>query len=74
MFLSGVLVNILNLKLTVLFALLPQLVGTDVSRPWMTMVEISAVFMAVKLVVFAGYGVFATSLRDPAVSRPAVMT
>jgi len=73
--LSGVLINILNPKLTIFFfAFLPQFVGTGESRAWLTMVELSAVFMATTLVVFAAYGVFAASVRDHVVSRPGVMT
>ena len=35
--------------------------------------ELSGVFMAVTFAVFAVYGLFAASLRDRVISRPAVM-
>ena len=37
------------------------------------MLELSAVFMLVSLVVFTAYGVFATAVRDRVISRPRVM-
>ena len=37
------------------------------------MLELSAVFMLVNLVVFVGYGVFAAGVRNHVVSRPQVM-
>ncbi|CAN5507698.1 hypothetical protein BH23CHL4_BH23CHL4_07440 [soil metagenome] len=37
------------------------------------MVELSAVFMLLTLVVFSVYGVFAASVRSLVVSRPGVM-
>ncbi len=38
------------------------------------MLGLSAVFMAVTLVVFVGYGLFAAAERAHMVSRPSVMT
>jgi threonine/homoserine/homoserine lactone efflux protein len=70
---SGVLVNILNPKLTIFFvAFLPQFVrpGDPVAR----MVELSAVFMALTFVVFAGYGAFAAAVRHKVLTRPRVLT
>jgi threonine/homoserine/homoserine lactone efflux protein len=69
---SAVLVNILNPKLTIFFvAFLPQFVrpGDPVAR----MVELSAVFMALTFVVFAGYGAFAAAVRQKVLSRPKVL-
>ena len=69
---SGVLINILNPKLTIFFfAFLPQFVssGSEVLQ----MVQLSAVFMVVTFVVFAGYGLFAAAVRRHIVSRPQVM-
>jgi threonine/homoserine/homoserine lactone efflux protein len=73
--LSGILINILNPKLTIFFfAFLPQFVSAHepgaFSRTW----ELSGVFMLVTFVVFVGYGVFAASVRNHVVSRPRVMT
>jgi len=72
---SGVLINILNPKLTIFFfAFLPQFVNTGEVNTLVRMLELSAVFMLVTFVVFAGYGVFAAVVRDHVVSRPRVMT
>jgi threonine/homoserine/homoserine lactone efflux protein len=72
---SGVLINILHPKLTIFFfAFLPQFVASGKPGAWLRMVELSAVFMLVTLIVFAGYGLLAAGLRRHVVSRPAVLT
>ena len=72
---SGILINILNPKLTIFFfAFLPQFVSTDAPGAVARMLELSAVFMLLTFVVFAAYGVFAASVRNHVVSRPRVMT
>jgi threonine/homoserine/homoserine lactone efflux protein len=71
---SGVLINILNPKLTIFFfAFLPQFVSAGEASTVLRMLELSAVFMLVTFVVFAGYGLFAAAVRRHVVSRPAVM-
>jgi len=73
--LSGVLINILNPKLTIFFfAFLPQFVSTNEPSAVPRMLELSAVFMLVTFIVFGVYGVFAASVRNQVVSRPQVMT
>jgi len=72
---SGILINILNPKLTIFFfAFLPQFVSATGPGAVSHMVELSAVFMLLTFVVFVGYGVFAASVRQHVVSRPRVMT
>jgi threonine/homoserine/homoserine lactone efflux protein len=72
---SGVLVNVLNPKLTIFFfAFLPQFVDAGAGGTLPQMLQLSAVFMLVTFVVFACYGVFAAAVRRRVVSRPAVMT
>ncbi len=72
---SGVLINILNPKLTIFFfAFLPQFVRPDEPGAVVDMVELSSVFMLLTLVVFVGYGVFAAAVRTHVVARPRVMT
>jgi threonine/homoserine/homoserine lactone efflux protein len=72
---SGVLVNILNPKLTIFFfAFLPQFVPTDEPGSLVRMVGLSAVFMAMTFVVFAVYGVFAAAVRRHVIARPRVVT
>jgi threonine/homoserine/homoserine lactone efflux protein len=69
---SGVLVNLLNPKLTIFFfAFLPQFVATE--GAFLSMVQLSAVFMLLTFVVFAAYGLFAAAVRHHVVSRPKVM-
>jgi len=71
---SGILINVLNPKLTIFFfAFLPQFVSTTAPGTVSRMVELSAVFMLLTFVVFVGYGVFAASVRQHVVSRPRVM-
>jgi len=72
---SGILINILNPKLTIFFfAFLPQFVSTAEPNAVVRMLGLSAVFMLVTFVVFAAYGVFAAAVRTHVVSRPQVMT
>ncbi len=72
---SGVLVNILNPKLTIFFlAFLPQFIAPGSTDVLGSMLWLSAVFMAVTFVVFVGYGLFAAAVRDHVISRPRVLT
>ena len=72
---SGVLVNILNPKLTIFFvAFLPQFVHADEAHVSLRMLELSAVFMLVTFAVFLVYGVFAAAVRRRILSRPRVLT
>lgn len=72
---SGVLINILNPKLTIFFfAFLPQFVSTGEPNALVRMVELSAVFMLITFVVFAAYGGFAAAMRRHVLSRPRVLT
>ena len=71
---TGVLINILNPKLSIFFfAFLPQFVRADEVHPLPLMLELSAVFMLMTFVVFVGYGLFAASVRDHVISRPRVL-
>ena len=72
---SGVLVNLLNPKLTIFFfAFLPQFVDTTSSRELPHMLALSGVFMLLTFVVFLGYGAFAAGIRSRVISRPRIMT
>jgi threonine/homoserine/homoserine lactone efflux protein len=71
---SGVLVNVLNPKLTIFFfAFLPQFVHPGRESAVPLMVWLSVVFMAVTLVVFSIYGVFAGAVRRQVISRPRIV-
>ena len=68
---SGVLVNVLNPKLTIFFfAFLPQFVGAG---GVLGMLGLSAVFMGATFVVFAVYGLLAAAMRRHVLSRPRVL-
>jgi threonine/homoserine/homoserine lactone efflux protein len=72
---TGILINILNPKLSIFFlAFLPQFVSADESDPLSRMLALSAVFMLMTFGVFVGYGLFAASIRDHVISRPRVLT
>jgi threonine/homoserine/homoserine lactone efflux protein len=72
---SGILINILNPKLSIFFfAFLPQFVSSSEPNALARMYELSAVFMLLTFVVFACYGVFAASVRNHVISRPRVLT
>jgi threonine/homoserine/homoserine lactone efflux protein len=72
---SAVLVNILNPKLTIFFfAFLPQFVSAKDPNAFIRMVELSAVFMLLTLVIFIAYGIFAAAIRKHVISRPKVLT
>jgi threonine/homoserine/homoserine lactone efflux protein len=59
--LKGVLINILNPKLTIFFfAFLPLFVSTGVVYPTQQMLALSAVFMGMTFVVFVLYGILAS--------------
>jgi threonine/homoserine/homoserine lactone efflux protein len=71
---SAILVNILNPKLSLFFfAFLPQFVSADDPHRLFHLLSLSAVFMLLTFVVFAGYGVFAASMRTQVLSRPRVL-
>jgi threonine/homoserine/homoserine lactone efflux protein len=71
---SGILINILNPKLTIFFfAFLPQFVSTGEPNALLRMLELSAIFMLATLVVFVVYGIFAAAVRNHVISRPRVM-
>jgi threonine/homoserine/homoserine lactone efflux protein len=72
---SAVLVNLLNPKLTIFFfAFLPQFVSAKDPNALIRMVELSAVFMLLTLVIFIAYGIFAAAIRKHVISRPKVLT
>lgn len=69
----GTAVNVLNPKLTLFFvAFLPQFVDPNRSSAGQ-MLYLSAVFMAMTLVVFTLYGIFAAGVRTSVISRPRVV-
>jgi threonine/homoserine/homoserine lactone efflux protein len=72
---TGVLINLLNPKLTIFFfAFLPQFVHPGQADTLPMMLALSAVFMVVTFVVFALYGLFAAGFRTHVIRRPRVVT
>jgi len=72
---SGILINILNPKLTIFFfAFLPQFVSTNEAHASLRMLELSGMFMLLTFAVFVVYGVFAAAIRNHIISRPRVIT
>jgi len=71
---SGILINILNPKLSIFFfAFLPQFVDAEAPGALPRMLELSGVFMLLTFVVFVGYGLFAAAIRSHVISRPRVL-
>ena len=71
---TGILINILNPKLSLFFlTFLPQFVSAQEQAPLARMLMLSAVFMLMTFVVFVLYGLAAAAVRDHVVSRPQVM-
>ncbi|MBZ0286023.1 MAG: LysE family translocator, partial [Anaerolineae bacterium] len=57
-------INLLNPKLTIFFfAFLPLFTTPDAAAPTLEMIVLSAVFMGITFVVFAGYGILASGIR-----------
>lgn len=72
--LDGILINILNPKLSIFFvAFLPQFISAQELHPLQRMAELSGVFMLMTFVVFAVYGIFAAIMRERIISSPSVM-
>jgi threonine/homoserine/homoserine lactone efflux protein len=72
--LKGVLINILNPKLTIFFfAFLPLFVAPDAASPTQQMIGLSAIFMGMTFVIFALYGMLASGVRAYFTNSPKVI-
>lgn len=71
---TGVLLNLLNPKLTLFFlAFLPQFIRSD-EAVLKQMLELSLAFMLMTLTVFILYGVSAAAARQRVITRPGVLS
>ncbi|MBP0439262.1 LysE family translocator [Tianweitania sediminis] len=71
---DGVVLNILNPKLSIFFvAFLPQFIAVDERYALLRMLELSAIFMVATFVIFALYGLFAAALRARVIGNAKVM-
>ena len=69
--LKGILINILNPKLTLFFfAFLSLFVSPDAVSPTKQMIGLSAVFMGMTLVIFALYGILASGISTYLINSP----
>ncbi|MGD9163029.1 MAG: LysE family translocator [Desulfobacteraceae bacterium] len=67
----GILINILNPKLTIFFlAFLPLFISPKVMSPTFQLVMLSLVFMAMTLIIFILYGLSANLVRRRVVNSP----
>lgn len=72
--LRGILLNILNPKLSIFFlAFLPQFLSTEASSPLGHLLLLSGVFMLMTLMVFIGYGCCAHWVRNYLSHSPRIM-
>lgn len=73
--LNGMLLNVLNPKLSLFFmAFLPQFVPLEARGATLDLMLLAAVFMGLTFIIFVGYGACAAMARDYVIARPVVMT
>jgi len=71
----GILINILNPKLTIFFlAFLPLFISPAGGSPMGQLLILSLAFMALTLVVFILYGFFANAVRQHVINSPGAIT
>ncbi len=72
---DGILLNLLNPKLSIFFlAFLPQFISVEAVNPIGDMIYLGAIFMIMTFVVFAIVAAAAAQVRDQLLARPSVMT
>jgi len=72
---DGVLLNVLNPKLSLFFlAFLPQFVSPGSTNTTWQLIGLASIFMIMTFLVFVGYGACASMAREKVISRPRVMS
>ncbi len=73
-FWQGIFINILNPKLPIFFlAFLPQFIDSDIASITSQTLVLGIIFMAMTVVLFIGYGMFAALLRQKVLNSPALL-
>jgi len=73
-FWQGFLINILNPKLSIFFlAFLPQFINGKVNSNTIQTLILGVIFMAMTVVIFIGYGFFASALRNQVLNSPRIL-
>jgi len=68
---KGILINLLNLKLTLFFfAFLPLFISPEAISPTKQMIGLSAIFMGMTFVIFVIYGILASVISRYLISSP----
>jgi threonine/homoserine/homoserine lactone efflux protein len=71
---AGILINLLNPKLTLFFfAFMPQFVDPGAAGATVEMLGLAGIFMALTFAVFVVYGLLAAQARDKVLTRPQVL-
>jgi threonine/homoserine/homoserine lactone efflux protein len=71
---SGILLNLLNPKLSIFFlAFLPQFLTPGETNATWRMLQLSFIFMAITFAIFVIYGLFCASMRHHVLERPSVL-
>ena len=73
-FWQGIFINILNPKLPIFFlAFLPQFIDSGIASTTSQTLVLGIIFMAMTIVLFIGYGMFASLLRQKVLNSPAIL-
>lgn len=73
-FWQGIFINILNPKLSIFFlAFLPQFINPNLTSVSSQTLILGAIFMAMTIVIFIGYGLFASLLRQKVLNSPKIL-
>lgn len=73
-FLEGIFINILNPKLSVFFlAFLPQFINVEAASTTLQTLILGSIFMAMTIIVFICYGLFASLLRQKVLRSPGIL-